>query len=57
MSNIFALHYRLQKKLKSIYLTNYKYDQYLADNIIHSIEIYAYPLEIRHPCSVFLAQF
>ena len=57
MSNIFALHYRLQKKLKSIYLTNYKYDQYLADNIIHSIVIYAYPLEIRHPCSVFLAQF
>ena len=55
MSNIFALHYILQKKLKSIYLTNYKYDQYLADNIIHSIAIYAYPLKIRHPCSVFLA--
>ena len=26
--------YKLQKKLKSIYLTNYKYNQYIIVNII-----------------------
>ena len=29
----FALHYKLQKKIKSIYLTNYKYYQYITGNI------------------------
>ena len=33
MSNILALHYKLQKKLKTIFLTNYKYYQYMVDNI------------------------
>ena len=34
MSNIFASNYKLQKKIKSIYLTNYKYYEYIGDNII-----------------------
>ena len=33
MTNIFVLQYKLQKKLKCIYLTNHKYYQYKVDNI------------------------
>ena len=52
MSNIFPLHYNIQKKLKSTDLTYYKDYQYIVGDIT-LLNSNLCPLKARRPCSVF----